>query len=467
MMNRFDVGMNLSITAVLVVSLVAVRVSSAQNAYLDYDANTGHFALEKSPEADYFTTFELVSRSGQFLYDAETDVFYGVFDVHHANKLFKLEARGFGDLDFGKMLSTGLPIVDLASDLCVNGSLFSGGPLTDVYLRSGDQELPICKPGGNPLEPAVQASIPLPRPKPTGPPQPFFLDYDPATGTLTVDSPESILQLLELSSRSDFFSGEVPDDFRASPGLFTPSKMYIGLRDGFQLLELPQSGPTGLAGAEVASRLCYSGNVLQGGGLAELYVRSGGETVPVACGAPTKFDVATSVELNATADVGVVIEPNGGNLIVYLPEDPGGASKPLTRLEITADKRIFAPANKLAGVLAGPADVLTDSRLLKVDSDGFGTIDFGPILRNGELVELSDLTITAQFATGEAAKSIQFVNLANVPEAQTSAMALIAAIVLFPILRRDKVFVVEVAKTRPTKVQTSKFAYMILRCNLH
>lgn len=415
------------------VLFAAANHSNAQQGFLDYDPATGHLALDVMSTTNGFTTFRVRSRTSQFLLDSNTNALDGGFDVYKPGELFKLDPGAFYDIDFGEILTANLPVQDLAGDMCVIGSLSGGGAVNDVYVRSGGQIYTICDPNANPLPTPDQVIPPAP-PKPTGPAQPFFIDFNPGTGQLSVESPESIMTTLEIVSSSGLFNGARPTSLEGPGDVFNPHKVFTLHNRGFQSVNLDNALSPGTTAEELASDLCYSGSVIQGGKLGELYVRADGEVHPVKCGAPlTKFDAAASVDLNPNVDIGIVVDPNGGNLIVHVPEDPAGASKPLTHIEISAAKHVFLPGNKLLGVLDGPSDLLTENRLVKVDDRGFGTIDFGPILRNGEaLGDLgSVLSVTATFAGGEAVDAVQYVNLSVVPEPPTAKLLLLGLPLLF------------------------------------
>ncbi len=423
MNNHMKAAMLRSVT-VLAAVLATANCANGQQGHLDYDPVSGNLALVIEPPAGAFTAFELTSRTAQFLLGLTTDALNGGWDVYEPSKLFRLAPNGFYQLDYGPVLSSGLPVQDLANDLCVDGALLAGGPVDDVLLRSGGQTYSLCGPNTNPLPTPAQVIPPAP-PKPTGPAQPFFLDYDPDTRGLSVVSPESIMTTLEIQSTSGLFTGATSLDLQGPGDIFSAHKLFKLHNRGFQSVNVDNAITSGTTGKQLADDLCYAGSIIQGGKLGEFYVRAEGTVHPGNCGAPRKkFDVATSVELAPNIDIGVVVDPNGGNLIVHVPEDPAGASKPLTQIEISATQNVFLPGNKLLGVLDGPSDLLTDNRLVKVDDRGFGTIDFGPILRNGEaLGDLgSVLSVTATFAGGEAVDAIQYVNLSVVPEPSSATL---------------------------------------------
>ena len=104
----------------------------------------------------------------------------------------------------------------------------------------------------------------------------------------------------------------------------------------------------------------------------------------------------------------------------------------------TASSDVFSPGNKLSGALDWKSDTLTASHLLKVDGNGFGSVDFGPILRDG--VSLTDLesvfSVSATFDGGEVASAVQFVNLAIVPEPSNGLLMMLPAILLLVCRRR-------------------------------
>ena len=272
---------------------------------------------------------------------------------------------------------------------------------------------------------------------PAQPGQPFFLDFESLSGALSLDSPDSTITVIEITSSSGVFTGTVPAAFDGLFDVLAPGKAFHLNPDGFQTLDMEQAVTAGTPPEMLASDLCYSGAVMQGGRLGALYVRSGDAVHPVSCGAPSD-SVDLAAALDPDADIGVFVDPEGGNLIVQVPGDPDGAFKPLTQFEITANSDVFLPGNKISGTLDGASDVLTNSRLLKIDEHGFGTIDFGPILRDG--ASLGDLetvfSVTAMFDGGEVADSVQLVNLAVVPEPANGFLLLLPA--LFLMRRRTR-----------------------------
>ena len=126
--------------------------------------------------------------------------------------------------------------------------------------------------------------------------------------------------------------------------------------------------------------------------------------------------------VDPTVDVGIVVAPENGALIVHVPEIPQGASQPLTQIEIQSTEPLFIPGAQNRETLDGIFDSLSATRLFKSDSSGFGTIDFGPILLPGVTTAQIDslLEVSGVFADGDAVETAQVVELQFVPEPTTA-----------------------------------------------
>ncbi|MCA9217554.1 MAG: hypothetical protein KDB27_31010, partial [Planctomycetales bacterium] len=128
-------------------------------------------------------------------------------------------------------------------------------------------------------------------------------------------------------------------------------------------------------------------------------------------------------------DVGVVVNPENGAFIVHVPDVPDGAVKPLTGIQIESSSPIFVPGAEHVGTLDGPFDSLTLTQLVKRDSRGFSTINFGPILRPGvgaDEVE-SLIQVTGTFDGGAPIASFKIAEFKVVPEPTCSVLPFVAA----------------------------------------
>ena len=99
-----------------------------------YDAATGN--LDFNAGGKSVTTLELKSAGGLFTGDRPAH-FSGLFDVYAADKAFKLDPAGFGDIPGFAMLAPGLTNAALVADFGIDGSLVGGGPLGDVAIIGG------------------------------------------------------------------------------------------------------------------------------------------------------------------------------------------------------------------------------------------------------------------------------------------------------------------------------------------
>ena len=394
--------------------------------FLDYESTSGGLVLN-SPDAA-LTAFELVSRAELFTGPIPT-LLSGLFEQQHPGKLFHFAIDGFNSLDAGNVVAPGTSAKTLASDLCYSGSVLSGGIPGDLFVRSSGQLHQVsCMNGTENPTPTLGLQS-------SG--QPLFLDFDPATGALVVDSPNASITAFEMTSSSESFTGVKASTLDGLFDIFNTGKIFRLNPDGFKTLDLGSPVRSGTTAATLAADICYRGAALKGGPLGEMFVRSGDAVHAVSCGAPDD-SVDLAAAMDPDADIGVFVDPDGGNLVVHVPGEPDGAFRPLTRFEITASSDVFSPGNKLSGALDWKSDTLTASHLLKVDGNGFGSVDFGPILRDG--VSLTDLesvfSVSATFDGGEVASAVQFVNLAIVPEPSNGLLMMLPAILLLVCRRR-------------------------------
>jgi hypothetical protein len=73
----------------------------------------------------------------------------------------------------------------------------------------------------------------------------------------------------------------------------------------------------------------------------------------------------------------VVYDPGTGNLSVA----DNGVS--ITTLELKSAGNLFIPGNIAAGVISPPFDVVSPSKLFKLSTGGFSSVDFGNIVPTG------------------------------------------------------------------------------------
>lgn len=96
-----------------------------------YDPADGNVSV--TVDSVQLSTFEL---QGTDFFSGSAMNLGGIFDVASSDKLFKLDPAGFGPIDFGPAMVTGLSATDWESNIGVNGSLLSGGVLpTPISLQ--------------------------------------------------------------------------------------------------------------------------------------------------------------------------------------------------------------------------------------------------------------------------------------------------------------------------------------------
>ncbi|MCA9197227.1 MAG: hypothetical protein KDA87_06800, partial [Planctomycetales bacterium] len=97
---------------------------------LNYDPDTGSLLMESTTA---ITTFHLHSESGLFEDRQRPSLFTGLFDTFDAHNAFKLNPAGWTTLSFTSVLPPNLTLLQLTSDLTIDGSYIQGGQI-DVGL---------------------------------------------------------------------------------------------------------------------------------------------------------------------------------------------------------------------------------------------------------------------------------------------------------------------------------------------
>ena len=96
--------------------------------------------------------------------------------------------------------------------------------------------------------------------------------------------------------------------------------------------------------------------------------------------------VAACLVASATAQDLVPSGPAVENaiLITYDPADGNlsvdGTGVSMTTIELKSAGELFIPANATGGIFNPPFDVNTPSKLFTLKTEGFGSLDFGPVL---------------------------------------------------------------------------------------
>ena len=116
---------------------LATEVAKPGTTIFEYSPDSGDLHVYQDPMAEFeITALEITSDSNAFLYDScpyePVDCY--LFDVFRADKLFRLDQGGYGQVTFPAALPTGLTYDFLASDLNVDGAIFLGGKFSDVIM---------------------------------------------------------------------------------------------------------------------------------------------------------------------------------------------------------------------------------------------------------------------------------------------------------------------------------------------
>ncbi|MCA9200768.1 MAG: hypothetical protein KDA87_24685, partial [Planctomycetales bacterium] len=102
---------------------------------LVYSPDTGNLSIDLGSGGAgalaNLTTLEIRSAGGNFTGTRPGNL-GGLFDVFNANKLFKLDPAGYGNLDFGPAMAKNLSGDALVADLLVDGSFVGGGGVGSV-----------------------------------------------------------------------------------------------------------------------------------------------------------------------------------------------------------------------------------------------------------------------------------------------------------------------------------------------
>lgn len=115
---------------------------SVRDTRVEYDPATG--SLTVSNPNTTLTALELISSSSQFRPEnVDPQLFPGLFDVHTAKKLFKLQPTGFASADaplvFNGALPPGLTRAQLQSDLRIAGAQRPAGSISYELVVKGEQ----------------------------------------------------------------------------------------------------------------------------------------------------------------------------------------------------------------------------------------------------------------------------------------------------------------------------------------
>lgn len=232
---------------------------------LHYDSQTGDMSLDVPVGADgeaRLTSVVIDSASGIFTGE-RPGTLSSAFDVFRADRVFKMDVAGMDVVDLGPAAAPGLGASMLEKDLCIAGSVIGGGTLSMVRLNSLDG--PIIRPCD--VLPEFGGDLD----DPSG----IYLEYDPATGRLLLETNGLNVTAIELLSTDEIFTGQRPAVLFGAFDVFTPTKLFkLQAGGGFQDLDFGFAMAPGLSSAQIQG-LRVSGAIFPQGGLGEVTVRYG------------------------------------------------------------------------------------------------------------------------------------------------------------------------------------------------
>ncbi|MCA9200727.1 MAG: hypothetical protein KDA87_24480, partial [Planctomycetales bacterium] len=352
--------------------------------FLEYDPASGQFQLDVD-DSRQLTTLEI--ESGQSLFAGARPAFLdGLFDVFQADRIFKLNPDGFGDLDFGAVLPTELTYAQVAEDLCVRGSMLGGGAVSSVLLRApGSPNGQLALSGCDQSPPATTT-------------QTVQLDYNAITGDILVDlqDPDDLLLTVwQMETRNQtFLPTERPNFLDGLFDHYTEGLIFRLDPAGFGDLLFESILPPNLTAEELHSELCARGAFE--GGLSVPDVRIAG----------------TEITLPQCSDETTIPAPEPPSFAAFRYDQRTGgvtlsAFPALATLEILSENGWLvgpAPSDELTGLF----DSYDSKRLFKMDPNGFGVAEFGPILSAGLSVDsiATELSIDGTFWDGSPLEQV-------------------------------------------------------------
>ena len=398
------------------------------DAYIDYDPDTGNLSVDHI-DSHRTTALEIESLSRAFTPVAFN--WQSPYDVSSNEKRFALVLDGADELDLGRIGPIGADPAVLAADLCVRGARLSGGYVGTFAVRVGDNLWPAsCSQAGLPSAPVAPALEPGGK---VNFDEPFYLDYDSETGMLSVEALGRSTAGFTLSHDGRPFLPwrDRPDIFLAEN---LPTSLTVWAIEPFETMMLGEVIHPGTPAKELAASMCFHEQGRRGQG-DSIFIRSNEELFSTACvratdAKPLQVEEVLDYIVDPTADVGIVVDEGDQSLVVHVPNVPDGASQPLTRIELKSEVEIFRPGFQTDGTLDGVFDSLTSKSLVKDQPDGFGTVNFGPILLPGVTSDQVEnlIQITGLLSGGQPIGSVDVVHWRTVPE--PTAYGLLVVILL-------------------------------------
>ncbi|MCA9218041.1 MAG: hypothetical protein KDB27_33450 [Planctomycetales bacterium] len=359
----------------LLASFWPIKHCHSQDHYsLAYDPTSGDISVTIPDTLPQMTTLELVSKSSVFT-GTRPDSLTSLFDVFVPTKLFKLDATGFGPIDFGPAMAPGLEFDFLANDLCANGSRSGGGTLGDVYLAGLDGEIRItgCAP-----------------PPPNS--NQYRLDYDAEAGGLSFFVPEVLppVTTLQIQSTTEIFTGERPDTLPGMFDVFRSDKLFKLDPNGFRTTDFGPVVPPNLPNEDLVADLCVVGTRKTGELLKDVYF--GGARL-TSCDVDLP-DPTPPPPPRPVPPVEVLYDSDTGQLTLAVREDSTLSTFLMNSVadRFTGDR----PAD-----LSGQFDVFRSDRVFKLDVAGFHDVELGTITPGLSATQLRrDLCVAGTFLDG-------------------------------------------------------------------
>lgn len=341
---------------VLSIAIVFATKAVAQ-VDITYNPENGNLSVN-SPERT-ITTFEAISAENLFIPgNVQPGVIVHPFGMITPAKLFKLSLGPVGkvngaynSIDFGNILPARLPNQQLAADLTIAGTLTPDGSGNNALDANG-----------------INLSW-LPRF------QPVSVNYQTATGNLTVESPDRTITAFEMISTGSNLNpaGAAPGTFDSPPDILNETRLYK------------------FSEGDAAYNSINFGNVLKPGMSYPEFVADmafDGAFTPDAPGDTNTALNAHGLNVNwipgpqpAGPGVTVSYDPPTGNLSVNSPD------RTITTFQTISAGNQFIPENVTPGTVAPPFDIITPEKLFKLSAgaNAYNSIDFGNVLPTGLL----------------------------------------------------------------------------------
>ncbi len=336
---------------------------------LHYEYTTGNLSLLVE---DGLLLSSLIVEANEFVGSHPTTL-SGDFDVFSANRIFKMDLKGFAGADFGPVLPAGKNHRQL--NLCVSATKLDGS-FHQVSLAG--TRIPPCT--GQPLPHSVgrnyfQPSLPLAEDM-HATDDVYRLTYSPSDGSILFDVPGSLpnVTTLEVKSLSGVFTGTRPTGFNEEFKVFNREKLFDLRPDGMGSTNYGPIATPNLTPTFLASDLCVRGSRIGGGELGSVLVGHGDSYHPITgCQAINNGDGDESIPI----PVQLKYDTSTGGLSVDVDDQIE-----LAALLLESERDVFRPL--LAGEsLPGPFDIRNRDQLFIFNANGFNDVVLGNVFPVG------------------------------------------------------------------------------------